>query len=207
MSKCFGCSRFINKKNLERCKPSLKLIKQFRICANSCFYNNSHKTNVNWHPKKLYLLIYSREIVSPNLVHVQRPLEEDSNNEMTDVWQMEFGVLNETIRQSDIKAIDKDIARMKKIPKIKKIASKLPLTDFYLPIVFQCYYAAFYGAAFDGRAGGFGCPNADNCRLPQREEHKCVHSDAEYYSGPHMVPFTYHFSNNSFWNWNIGCYQ
>lgn len=126
---------------------------------------------------------------------------------MTDVWQIDFGALNETIRSSDIEAIDRDLAKIRKSSKVMKIASKLPMTDFYLPIVFECYYKSFYGPVFDHQKGAVGCPNADTCKLPQRKEHKCVHSDAEYSSGPHMIPFTYHFSNNSFWNWEIGCYQ
>lgn len=120
---------------------------------------------------------------------------------------MNFGPLNETIRTQDINAIEEDIERIRRIPAVLSIASKLPSADFYLPIVFKCYYDAFYDNAFDHRKAQHGCPNADTCELPQRKEFKCVHSHAKYFSGPHMQPFTYHFANNSFWSWNIGCYQ
>ncbi|ULT91705.1 hypothetical protein L3Y34_009386 [Caenorhabditis briggsae] len=148
-----------------------------------------------------------REMLSPNLVHVQRPLQKNGSNKITETWKMEFGSFNETIKQEDIEAIEEDMKLMKELPNVSKISQKLPKSDFYLPIVFDCYYKAFYGAAFDNKPGGFGCPNADLCELPQREEYRCVHSDANYFSGPHMKPLTFHFANNSFWSWSIGCYQ
>ena len=120
---------------------------------------------------------------------------------------MKFGPLNETIRDHDVKGIEEDIERIRRISKVSEIAPRLPSSDFYLPIVFKCYYDAFYDNAFDHRKGKHGCPNADTCALPQREEYKCVHSHAKYFSGPHMKPFAFHFAKNSFWSKNIGCYQ
>lgn len=122
---------------------------------------------------------------------------------------MEFEPLNETIREEDIKAIEYDFWRMRNQSRVVEISKRLPSEDFYLPIVFKCYYDSFYGFIFDNkrRKGPMQCPNADLCELPQREEYRCVHSDAEYYSGPHMEPFTFHFSSNSFWTKDIGCYQ
>ncbi|ULT94902.1 hypothetical protein L3Y34_003974 [Caenorhabditis briggsae] len=148
-----------------------------------------------------------RSIDNPTIVHVQRPLQKHGNNNITKLWKMEFGPLNETIRAHDVKAMEDDLNRFRKIPTISEIAPKLPSEDFYLPIVFKCYYDAFYDNAFDHRRAKHGCPNADTCELPQRKEYKCVHSHAEYFSGFHMEPFTFHFSRNQFWSWNIGCYQ
>uniref|UniRef100_A0A1I7V029 Glycosyltransferase family 92 protein n=1 Tax=Caenorhabditis tropicalis TaxID=1561998 RepID=A0A1I7V029_9PELO len=148
-------------------------------------------------------------VTFPHLVHVQRPLQKNGNNNITHLWKMEFGPLNETIKSEDIEEIEKDFEKMRDHETIIDIAKRLPTQDFYLPIVFKCYYDSFYGFIFDHkhRNGPMQCPNADLCELPQREEYKCIHSDAEYFSGPHMEPFTFHFSNNSFWSKDIGCYQ
>ncbi|EFO94533.1 hypothetical protein CRE_05197 [Caenorhabditis remanei] len=145
----------------------------------------------------------------PTLVHVQLPVEKNGKrkNKSRDMWKISFGKLKETIREDDIKAIEEDIYRIRNLSSTITLASNLPSSDFYLPIVFKCYYDAFYGPAFDHKPGGFGCPNADFCQLPQREDYKCIHSDAKYYSGPHMKPVTYHFTTDSFWSKNIGCYQ
>ncbi|EFO85227.1 hypothetical protein CRE_24681, partial [Caenorhabditis remanei] len=146
---------------------------------------------------------FRRTIDNPTLIHVQRPLQKHGNNNITKVWKMKFGPLNETIRDHDVKGIEEDIERIRRISKVSEIAPRLPSSDFYLPIVFKCYYDAFYDNAFDHRKGKHGCPNADTCALPQREEYKCVHSHAKYFSGPHMKPFTFHFAKNSFWSKNI----
>ncbi|CAL2046449.1 unnamed protein product [Caenorhabditis brenneri] len=187
-------------KDLISSLKSSPTVKRGKVVVKPDRYNSTW-IHYSWHD------LNRREIKSPNLVHVQRPLQKNSQNKMTETWKMKFGPLNETIREEDIEAIEKDIWKIKDLTMISKIAPKLPSSDFYLPIVFDCYYKAFYGAAFDHKPGGFGCPNADLCELPQREKYKCVHSDAEYYSGPHMEPLTFHFANNSFWNWDIGCYQ
>ncbi|CAI2352027.1 unnamed protein product [Caenorhabditis sp. 36 PRJEB53466] len=147
------------------------------------------------------------KVEHPSLVHVQRPLQKHSDNKMTTLWKMEFGQLNETIRADDVAAIEADIWRMRNLSQVALISQNLPDKDFYLPIVFKCYYDAFYGPVMVEGKGLDHCPNADLCDLPQREDYKCIHSDAEYFSGPHMEPFTYHFSNNSHWSKNIGCYQ
>ncbi|CAI2352026.1 unnamed protein product [Caenorhabditis sp. 36 PRJEB53466] len=147
------------------------------------------------------------KVEHPSLVHVQRPLQKHSDNKMTTLWKMEFGQLNETIRADDVAAIEADIWRMRNLSQVALISQNLPDKDFYLPIVFKCYYDAFYGPAFDHQKGRIGCPNADFCELPQREEYKCVHSNAQYFSGPHMEPVTYHFTQDSHWSRTIGCYQ
>ncbi|EFO89173.1 hypothetical protein CRE_30593 [Caenorhabditis remanei] len=141
------------------------------------------------------------------LIHVQRPLQKHSENNMTRLWQVKFGPLMVKFRPEDIRAIEEDIWRIRNISKVTKIAKRLPNTDFYLPIVFKCYYDVLYGPSNVEHTGIHSCPNAESCFMPQREDYKCIHSDAQYFSGPHMVPFTYHFSNNSFWSKDIGCYQ
>ncbi|PIC29291.1 hypothetical protein B9Z55_020925 [Caenorhabditis nigoni] len=189
-----------NFKDLVSSLRSSPTVKRGKVVVRPDRYNSTW-IHYSWHD------LNRREILSPNLVHVQRPLQKNGSNKITETWKMEFGAFNETIKQEDIEAIEEDMKLMKELPNISKISQKLPKSDFYLPIVFDCYYKAFYGAAFDNKPGGFGCPNADLCELPQREEYRCVHSDANYFSGPHMEPLTFHFANNSFWSWSIGCYQ
>ncbi|CAB05705.2 Glycosyltransferase family 92 protein [Caenorhabditis elegans] len=150
----------------------------------------------------------SVKVKSPSLVHVQLPVDKNGKrNHSRDLWKIEFGSLNETIREEDVRAIEEDINRMKNSTVISTLALLLPNSDFYLPIVFKCYFDAFYKAAFVARTGVPRCPNADICDLPQREDYKCIHSDAQYISGPDMRPVTYHFSTSTFWSKDIGCYQ
>ncbi|KAF1757339.1 hypothetical protein GCK72_013794 [Caenorhabditis remanei] len=166
--------------------------------------------NSTWiHYSKHVTFMTRANVTSPTLVHVQLPVEKNGKrkNKSRDMWKISFGKLKETIREDDIKAIEEDIYRIRNLSSTMTLASNLPSSDFYLPIVFKCYYDAFYGPAFDHKPGGFGCPNADFCQLPQRDDYKCIHSDAKYYSGPYMKPVTYHFTTDSFWSKNIGCYQ
>ncbi|ULT94896.1 hypothetical protein L3Y34_003970 [Caenorhabditis briggsae] len=183
---------------------SSKVVKRGKVVVRTDAYN------ATWiHYSKHVSFMTRANVTSPTLVHVQLPVEKDGKRKNTsrNMWKIEFGPLNETIREDDIRAIEEDIYRIKNASTIQSLAPQLPNADFYLPIVFKCYYDAFYGAAFDHKPGGFGCPNADFCELPQRENYKCIHSDAQYYSGPSMKPVTYHFTSHSFWSKDIGCYQ
>uniref|UniRef100_A0A8R1DUU0 Glycosyltransferase family 92 protein n=1 Tax=Caenorhabditis japonica TaxID=281687 RepID=A0A8R1DUU0_CAEJA len=181
---------------------SSKLVKRGKVVVKPTRYNSTwiHYSQHEDHSTR-------RRIDSPSLVHVQRPLQKHSSNNMTKLWRMEFGPLNETIREKDVLAIEEDFWRMRNQSIIQEIAKILPSTDFYLPIVFKCYYDAFYGPVMVEKTGLHHCPNADLCDLPQREDYKCVHSDAEYYSGPNTKPFTFHWSSRSRWSYDIGCYQ
>uniref|UniRef100_A0A1I7V030 Glycosyltransferase family 92 protein n=2 Tax=Caenorhabditis tropicalis TaxID=1561998 RepID=A0A1I7V030_9PELO len=139
---------------------------------------------------------------SPHIVHVQRPVQKHGSNEVKKLWKFAFGPLDEKIRKEDIDAIEEDIQRIRNLSSVAEIAERLPKEDFYFPIVFKCYLSQFYR-----RPVLTECPNAERCFLPQKENLKCIHSDANYISGPSMSPFTYHFTNNSFWSKDIGCYQ
>ncbi|EFO85244.1 hypothetical protein CRE_24683 [Caenorhabditis remanei] len=179
-------------------------VKRGKVVVKPETYNHTW-IHYSWHEDPT-----TRHNVSfPHLVHVQRPLQKNGENNITQLWKMEFGPLNETIRLEDVKAIEQDYWGIRNITRVFELAKRLPNEDYYLPIVFQCYYDSFYGFIFDGkrRIGPMQCPNADLCELPQRDEYRCVHSDAEYFSGPPMEPFTFHFSSNSFWSKDIGCFQ
>ncbi|ULT94894.1 hypothetical protein L3Y34_003969 [Caenorhabditis briggsae] len=179
-------------------------VKRGKVVVRGETYNHTW-IHYSWHENPA-----TRHNVSfPHLVHVQRPLQKNGGNDITHVWKMEFGPLNETIKPEDVKAIEEDVWRIRNISRVAEIAKYLPSQDFYLPIVFKCYYDSFYGWVFDKqkKKGPEQCPNADLCELPQRDDYRCIHSDAEYYSGPLMEPFTYHFSSDPFWSKDIGCYQ
>ncbi|KAF1753935.1 hypothetical protein GCK72_020492 [Caenorhabditis remanei] len=179
---------------------SSSTVKRGKVVVRPDRYNSTW-IHYSWHD------LNSRIIASPNLIHVQRPTQKHGDNKMLIKWKMEFGPLNETIKSVDIAAIQKEIEKIRNSTIHPDITSRLPTSDFYLPIVFECYYKSFYGAAFDNQPGGFLCPNADSCELPQRENFKCIHSDAEYHSGPHMVPYTFHYAKKPFWSSSVGCYQ
>ncbi|KAF1757341.1 hypothetical protein GCK72_013796 [Caenorhabditis remanei] len=148
------------------------------------------------------------KVKTPTLVHVQLPVDKSGKrNHSRDLWKIEFGPLNETIREDDVRAIEEDIYRLKNMTRIAALAPYLPSSDYYLPIVFKCYFDSFYKDTFVTKIGVPRCPNADVCDLPQRDDYKCIHSDAQYYSGPDMQPVTYHFTTDSFWSKDIGCYQ
>lgn len=90
---------------------------------------------------------------------------------------------------------------MKNLPTISDIGKLLPNIDFYFPIIFKCYLKQFYGREITE------CPNAEKCVLPQRSDYKCMHTDAEYVSGPSTKPLTFHYFKNPFWSSDYGCYQ
>ncbi|KAF1757353.1 hypothetical protein GCK72_013808 [Caenorhabditis remanei] len=139
---------------------------------------------------------------TPRLIHVQRPIQKTGNNEIKKLWKFQFQKFNETIKSEDIQEIEKDIWSVRNLTAVAEISYSLPKRDFYFPIVFKCYLSEFYNKPIIDK-----CPNAEMCKLPQREDIECVHSDAEYFSGPHMKPFTFHYAKNAFWSENYGCYQ
>ncbi|ULT87698.1 hypothetical protein L3Y34_007100 [Caenorhabditis briggsae] len=106
------------------------------------------------------------------------------------------------IRPKDLLAIEESIWRMKNFSSIDDLSARLPRFDFYTPILSECLFATQ-----EGNRKGKNCMNFEKCAIPQREDFKCVHSDAEYKSGPHIEPFTFHYAHNSFWSDDMGCHQ
>uniref|UniRef100_A0A1I7V032 Glycosyltransferase family 92 protein n=1 Tax=Caenorhabditis tropicalis TaxID=1561998 RepID=A0A1I7V032_9PELO len=189
--------------DLVRSLRSSQTVKRGKVVVRPEAYNST------WiHNSKHVSFKTSVQVKSPTLVHVQLPIDKsEKRNYSRDLWKIEFGPLNETIREDDIRAIEEDIYRIKNLTSISSLAPLLPSSDYYLPIVFKCYFDSFYKDTFVTKIGVPRCPNADVCELPQREDYKCIHSDARYYSGPDMQPVTYHFTSDSFWSKDIGCYQ
>ncbi|EFO95265.1 hypothetical protein CRE_09464 [Caenorhabditis remanei] len=143
-------------------------------------------------------------IHNSHITHIQWPLEKNRNKEITELVEADFGPFTGKIRPADIIAIEKDITRIKGNPEIFSAAQELPSADYYFPIISQCKKNILF---FESESNERKCPNTESCELSQNEDVKCVHSNAEYFSGHHMEPFTFHFSNNSFWSYEIGCYQ
>ncbi|CAL2046452.1 unnamed protein product [Caenorhabditis brenneri] len=175
-----------------------KVVVKPRLHNSTWIHASQHETPDNRHT-----------VEHTSIIHVQRPLQKNSENNMTRLWKIDFMSTKQKVefRPKDLKLLEKDIWRIRNLTRIQEIAPNLPSADFYLPIVFQCYYDALYLESDVAKTGVKNCPNAELCEMPQREDYKCLHSDADYLSGPHMEPFTFHFSNNSFWNNEIGCYQ
>ncbi|CAI5448670.1 unnamed protein product [Caenorhabditis angaria] len=183
---------------------SSPLVKSGKVVIRPENYNSTW-IHFTWHhPKQTRF-----EVESPHLVHVQRPLQKNGNENIKQLWKMTFDQLNETIREMDIVSIQLDFLTMKNSSHvIQEIKDGLPDSDFYLPVVFKCYYDRFYSWAFDKKEKPEGtCPNADECHLPQRPEYPCIHSDASYFSGPKMTPISYHYATDMVWTDQIGCYQ
>ncbi|CAP39646.2 Protein CBG23374 [Caenorhabditis briggsae] len=120
-----------------------------------------------------------------------------------------FGTESEPlIRETDLKSLDIDFQNLFEDTGYRETAVQMVDHDFYSPIVFKCYNESFYHPFFvEHKHFKDICPNADNCELPQREDIKCIHSDAEYISGPEMYPITFHYAIRPYWSKEIGCYQ
>ncbi|KAF1752223.1 hypothetical protein GCK72_018777 [Caenorhabditis remanei] len=140
-------------------------------------------------------------VASPHIIHVKNPVWKNKTKEFEHIRNPRFWIFNETIHQNDVIAIHDDILRLKTNKKISRVGPSLPSEDFYSPIIFQCFVSQFYGKPLEE------CPNAEKCTLPQRKNTKCMHTNAEYISGPPTHPFTFHFFRNPIWSSEYGCYQ
>ncbi|KAF1751629.1 hypothetical protein GCK72_018183 [Caenorhabditis remanei] len=155
-------------------------------------------------PRDKMLKIYNTEII-----HVKDILENELNQSAPFRLPKMFGSDTDTlIGEMDLRSLDIDFQRVFGKNKYREAATKMEDKNFYGPIVFDCYNESFYHPYFVEKKNFKElCPNADNCKLPQRDDIKCIHSDAEYVSGPEMYPITFHYAIGSFWSENIGCYQ
>ncbi|CAI5451328.1 unnamed protein product [Caenorhabditis angaria] len=124
------------------------------------------------------------------------------------LYQRKEADLKSIINLVDLEEIEMDLKKHLNLPQIKSISNRLPKDDFYINIIFNCYNQSFYHMRdTDNFNPDFTCVNAYYCELPQRDEYPCIHSDANYKSGPSMIPITYHFAENHGFSRNIGCYQ
>ncbi|CAO4378143.1 unnamed protein product [Caenorhabditis nigoni] len=111
------------------------------------------------------------------------------------------------LRKKDFLMIEKDFLIIKNSSRVRGIARTLPMFDYYTLIIEECFDEIAKYNSKEDLAGEKKCPNSDFCELPQGNQYNCLHSDAEYLSGPEMEPFTFHTFNHTFWSREIGCYQ
>ncbi|CAB3396703.1 unnamed protein product [Caenorhabditis bovis] len=109
------------------------------------------------------------------------------------------------IDETTLAEIDAELKTLQSTPNFREISQRLPKDEFYRKIVYQCYFRNFYRIREMGKLQTKElCINAYNCELPQRDDLKCIHSDASYHSGPTMSPFTFHWQTSSFFSPHIG---
>uniref|UniRef100_A0A1I7TP28 Glycosyltransferase family 92 protein n=1 Tax=Caenorhabditis tropicalis TaxID=1561998 RepID=A0A1I7TP28_9PELO len=155
-------------------------------------------------PRDKMLKIYNTEII-----HIKDIMDIELNQTVPFNLPLNFGTKSDfLIREMDLKTLDMDFQSSYGDSQYRETALKMIDHNYYSPIVFNCYNESFYQPYFVEKKGFRDiCPNADNCELPQRDDIKCIHSDAEYVSGPEMFPLTFHYAINPFWSEDIGCYQ
>lgn len=150
------------------------------------------------------------------ITHLQKP--KDRNATELSIMKVDFVEMKELQRdrsvlaslQDDFKRFDHRISvfsipnsRIMNLPRIRNISKTLQKENFYLPVMFKCYYDRYYGKKPSETIGI--CPNGEGCEVPQREDLKCVHSDAQYISGPRMSPVTFHYHINPEFHRNVLC--
>ncbi|CAO4379248.1 unnamed protein product [Caenorhabditis nigoni] len=155
-------------------------------------------------PRDKILKIFNTEII-----HVKEILNVELDQKAPFKLPKVFGKESEPlITATDLKTLDTDFQSLFGDTRYREAAVQMVDHDFYSPIVFKCYNESFYHPFFvEHKHFKDICPNADNCELPQREDIKCIHSDAEYISGPEMYPITFHYAIRPYWSKEIGCYQ
>ncbi|CCD67033.2 Glycosyltransferase family 92 protein [Caenorhabditis elegans] len=142
------------------------------------------------------------QVVSHNFfIHLQRPVDTDGQDPIT--YEMRsFSIAKHLkLNASVMQPVQEDFVKVLNSSRYQKITAKLPKNTYYFPILFRCYYEKYYNAQDDT------CPNGEDCLIPQRSDLPCIHSDADYKSGPSMTPVTFHYHKNPRWSKNIGCYN
>uniref|UniRef100_A0A8R1DJU2 Glycosyltransferase family 92 protein n=2 Tax=Caenorhabditis japonica TaxID=281687 RepID=A0A8R1DJU2_CAEJA len=149
------------------------------------------------------------KVWNTELIHVKEILDEELNTTAPFKVPKMFGTNEDPlIREADLQSLDRDFRDAFGDAHFNATAVKMVDYNYFAPIVFKCYNESFYHPYFVQHRGFEElCPNADNCVLPQREDIKCIHSDAKYVSGPEMHPITFHYAVKPFWSRDIGCFQ
>ncbi|CAA94907.4 Glycosyltransferase family 92 protein C35A5.5 [Caenorhabditis elegans] len=135
------------------------------------------------------------------IIHMQKPVDPDGTDpvsyRMSNFEMLESMQLN----ASTLIPIQDDLERVLKSSNISMTAEDLPNKTYYFPIIYRCYYEKFYK-----KPKKDSCPNGEGCLIPQRTGTNCIHSDADFKSGPEMWPITYHYHVNSKWSRTKGCH-
>ncbi|EFO99866.1 hypothetical protein CRE_18772 [Caenorhabditis remanei] len=188
-------------------KPNMSDMNFQEIFGHSWFVNREDAGKIVARPSSLNSMWIHRSFNVPDkklhlvknnfLLHMQKPFDTDgqdsvpfgmSNYEMMDDLKLNISILE---------PIQKDFEKLMNSTVVQSISERLPTHSYYFVILFRCYYKKGYMST---------CPNSEGCLIPQRSDMKCVHSDANYKSGPQMEPITYHYHENPRWSKDIGCY-
>ncbi|EGT37042.1 hypothetical protein CAEBREN_09926 [Caenorhabditis brenneri] len=156
---------------------------------------NSMWIHQSWNVKKNFIS------KTNYIIHLQKPVDSDSRDPVSyrrsDFDEMKSMQFNTSI----LLPVQEDLERVINSTTIQEIATRLPKTTYYFHIIYRCYYEKFYR-----RPKKDSCPNGEGCQLPQRHDMNCVHSNAEFKSGPPMYPITYHYHVNTHWTREKGCH-
>ncbi|CAL2045085.1 unnamed protein product [Caenorhabditis brenneri] len=191
-------------------KPSINDMNIEEIFGHTWFVNEQDYGKVMAKPDNLNSMWVHQSWNIPNdkhfitrsnyLIHFQKPVDADgtdpvpyrmSNFELLDSMQLNISVLT---------PIQQDLRRTLNSTTIQEIAERLPKKVYYFSIIYRCYYEKFYK-----KPKKDSCPNGERCLIPQRSDMNCIHSDADFKSGPEMFPITYHYHINPRWNRTTGC--
>ncbi|EGT31146.1 hypothetical protein CAEBREN_18608 [Caenorhabditis brenneri] len=157
--------------------------------------------NSMWIHRSFYVPDKKFHVVNHNfLLHMQRPVDTNGQDPIT--YEMRsFAIFkNLKLNESVLEPVQRNLERVLNSTSFQKVASQLPTHAYYFPIMYRCYYEKYY-KSLDNT-----CPNGEGCLIPQRSDFPCIHSDADYKSGPLMTPVTFHYHENPRWSKDIGCY-
>ncbi|PIC25298.1 hypothetical protein B9Z55_018281 [Caenorhabditis nigoni] len=110
------------------------------------------------------------------------------------------------IASKDILNIEKDLRRMIRKPRIRKIFSKLPNMHYYTDLVVNCYNDRYYQYHYSGRIANIKCPGPQLCEFVQHPKIKCTHVTATHTPMETLYPITYYYATNAHFTGDIGCY-
>ncbi|CAB3398529.1 unnamed protein product [Caenorhabditis bovis] len=135
------------------------------------------------------------------LMHIKDFLDRELNGTAEFRIPMVYNTTTEPlIRENDINFLENDFRKVHSSEEMKAIAGELNYQNWFGPIIFKCYNETFYHPWFvEGHRFDTICPNVDYCEIPQRDDIKCIHSDAKYISGRTMDPLTFHWAIEPFW--------
>ncbi|UMM34303.1 hypothetical protein L5515_007444 [Caenorhabditis briggsae] len=110
------------------------------------------------------------------------------------------------ISSKDILSIEKDLRRMIRKPRIRKIFAKLPNIHYFTDLVVKCYNDRYYRYHYSGRLGDIKCPGPQLCGFIQHPKIKCTHVTATHIPMETLYPITYYYATDAYFTSDIGCY-
>ncbi|ULT88109.1 hypothetical protein L3Y34_007365 [Caenorhabditis briggsae] len=149
--------------------------------------------NSMWIHRSFYVPDKNMRVVDHNFL-IQRPVDTNGQDPIT--YEMKSFSIHEHLKlnESVMEPVQRELKKLLNSKSFRKVTSKLPTHSYYFPIMFRCYFEKYY------RSLDNTCPNGEGCLIPQRTDLPCVHSNADYKSGPAMNPITFHYHSNPKWS-------